>query len=118
MPRPIVDALRAAVGEAGWADNATDILIDAADGLRVTNEVDQLAYLAWAAGRTSHGVRRLLWGLRVGMTEHEAVGVLGWNGTQLSCHLMLTAGPRARFGLLSPTDRRIEPGDPFATAFG
>ena len=41
------------------------------------------------------------------MTEQEAVALLGWNGTPLSCHLMLTAGPRARFGLLSPSDRRI-----------
>jgi hypothetical protein len=31
---------------------------------------------------------------------------------------MLTAGDRARFGLLSPSDRPIEPGDPFTTAFG
>ena len=31
---------------------------------------------------------------------------------------MLTAGPRARLGLLSPGDRPIERGDPFTIAFG
>jgi hypothetical protein len=31
---------------------------------------------------------------------------------------MLTAGPRATYGLLSPSDRRIERGDRFTTAFG
>ena len=31
---------------------------------------------------------------------------------------MLTAGDRARLGLLSPSDRRIERGDPFTTAYG
>jgi hypothetical protein len=31
---------------------------------------------------------------------------------------MLTAGPRATYGLLSPGDRPIERGDPFTTAFG
>ena len=31
---------------------------------------------------------------------------------------MLTAGPRARYGLLSPGDRTIERGDPFTVAFG
>jgi hypothetical protein len=31
---------------------------------------------------------------------------------------MLTAGPRARFGLLSPSDRQIQRSDPFTTAFG
>ena len=105
-------------GPAGLVENATDLLIDAADGLRVINEVDQLAAFEWAACQTSNGVRRLLRGLRPGMSEREAVRLLDWNGTPLSCHLMLTAGPRAAFGLLSPGDRPIERGDPFTTAFG
>ena len=52
------------------------------------------------------------------MRERDAVALLGWDGTPLSCHLMLTAGPRAAFGLLSPGDRPIERGDPFTVAFG
>jgi hypothetical protein len=36
----------------------------------------------------------------------------------LSCHLMLSSGPRASLGLLSPVDRRIERGDRFTVAFG
>jgi hypothetical protein len=52
------------------------------------------------------------------MTEREAAQLLAWNGAPLSCHLMLTAGPRARYGLLSPGDRPIERGDPFTIAFG
>jgi hypothetical protein len=36
----------------------------------------------------------------------------------LSCHLMLTSGPRASFGLLSPGDRRVGRGDRFTVAFG
>ena len=63
-------------------------------------------------------MRRLLFGLRPGMTEREAVRLLDWNGMPLSCHLMLTAGPRASLGLLSPGDRPIERGDPFTSAFG
>ena len=41
-------------------------------------------------------------------------------GTGCRCRatLMLTAGPRARFGLFSPGDRPIERGDPFTVAFG
>ena len=53
-----------------------------------------------------------------GMTEAEAVRLLRWNGMPLSCHLMLTAGPRAALGLLSPADRPIGRGEPFTTAFG
>jgi hypothetical protein len=52
------------------------------------------------------------------MTEQQAVRLLEWNGMPLSCHLMLTAGPRAPSGLLSPSDRVIERGDPLTVAFG
>ena len=117
-PAFLVDELRRATGDGDLVENATDLFIDAADGLRVINEVEQLAAFEWAACQTSHGVRHLLAGLRPGMTEREAVRLLEWNGTPLSCHLMLTAGPRARFGLLSPGDRVIERGDPLTVAFG
>ena len=118
VPAYLVDELRALVAPGGTVENATDILIGAADGMRVINEVEQLAAFEWASCQTSQGVRRLLNGLRPGMTEREAVALLGWNGWPLSCHLMLTAGPRATFGLLSPGDRAIERGDRFTTAFG
>ncbi len=118
VPAFVVDELRRATGPAGLVENATDVFIDPADGLRVVNEPEQLAAFEWAACQTSTGVRNLLAGLRPGMTERECVALLGWNGAPLSCHLMLTAGPRARFGLLSPGDRPIERGDPFTVAFG
>ena len=117
-PAYLVDALRDAVGGGGAVENATGLLIDAADGLRVINEVEQMAAMEWAASHTSAGVLRLVREVRPGMTEREAVALLGWNGWPLSCHLMLTAGPRAAFGLLSPGDRPIQHGDPFTVAFG
>ena len=93
-PSYLIDELRRATGAGGLVENATDILIDAADGLRVGNEVEQLAAFEWAACQTSHGVRNVLEGLQPGMSEREAVRLLEWNGAPLSCHLMLTAGPR------------------------
>jgi hypothetical protein len=117
VPAFIVDELRAICG-AGTVENATDLLIGAGDGLRIINEPEQLALFEYAACQTSQGVRELLFGLEPGMTEQEAVRLLRWNGMPLSCHLMLTSGPRASFGLLSPGDRRIVRGDRFTVAFG
>jgi hypothetical protein len=117
-PSFLVDELRRIVGPGGLVENASDLLIDPADGLRVINDVDQLAMFEWAACQTSGGVRRLLAGLRPGITEREAVRLLDWNGSPLSCHLMLSSGPRASLGLLSPSDRPIERGDRFTVAFG
>ena len=118
LPAYLVDELRAMVGPEGSVENATGLLIDAADGLRVINEVEQLAAFEWASCQTSQGVRRLIDGLEPGMTERDAVALLGWNGWPLSCHLMLTAGERATLGMLSPGDRPMERGDRFTTAFG
>ncbi|HUG48366.1 MAG TPA: aminopeptidase P family N-terminal domain-containing protein [Candidatus Limnocylindria bacterium] len=118
VPAYLVDELRGLVGKGGSVQNATGLFIDPSDGLRVINEVEQLAAFEYAACHTSQGVRRLLFGLQPGMTEQQAVQLLEWNGAPLSCHLMLTAGPRARFGLLSPSDRVIERGDPLTVAFG
>ncbi len=117
-PAFLVDELRATVGPSGSVENATGLLIDAADGLRVINEVEQLAAFEHASCVTSDGVRALLQGLRPGLTEREAVKLLAWDGAPLSCHLMLTAGDRATLGLLSPSDRAIAHGDRFTTAFG
>jgi hypothetical protein len=118
IPAFLVDELRRATGANGVVENATDLFVDAADGLRVINEVDQLAAFEWAACQTSRGVRNVVTELRPGMSERDAARLIEWNGMPLSCHLMLTAGARARFGLLSPGDRPIERGDPFTMAFG
>jgi hypothetical protein len=118
VPSYLADELRALAGPTGAVENATGLLIDAANGLRVINDLDQLATFEHAACRTSNGIRNVLFGLRPGMREREAVRLLEWDGSPLSCHLMLTAGPRASFGLLSPGDRVIEEGDRFTVAFG
>jgi Xaa-Pro aminopeptidase len=118
VPSFLADALRRVVGPGGAVENANDLLIDARDGLRVINELEQLAAMEAAACTTSSGVRAVVRGVRPGLRERDAVGLLGWDGTPLSCHVMLTAGPRATYGLLSPGDRAIERGDPFTVAFG
>jgi len=117
IPAYITDEARR-MTPSGSIENAGHLMIDAADGLRVLNEVEQLTAFEYAACQTSNGVRRLLFALEPGMREDEAVSLLSWNGSPLSCHLMLSSGDRATFGLLSPTDRRIERGDRFTVAFG
>jgi Xaa-Pro aminopeptidase len=118
VPTFLTDALRAAVGPGGRVENAGGLFADPVDGLRVVNELEQLATFEYAACHTSEGIKRLLFGLRPGMTEQEAVALLRWPGAPLSCHLMLSSGPRATLGLSSPSDRTIERGDRFTTAYG
>jgi hypothetical protein len=88
------------------------------DGLRTVNEVDQLAVFEFASTYTSQALRNVIFRLKPGMTEFEAVELMKLNGLPLSAHLMLSSGPRAKLGLPSPQLRMIEQGDPFTMAYG
>jgi hypothetical protein len=98
--------------------NRTDIFMDEGSGLRVINEVEQLARFEFSACFTSQALRNVIFGLQPGMTEFEAVQLMGLTGLPLSCHLMLSAGPRAYMGLPSPSMRKIGRGEPFTMAYG
>jgi hypothetical protein len=118
IPSFIADTLRAIVGSGGSVVNATALLMAASTGLRAINEIDQLAEFEFAACHASEAIKRVLFGLRPGMREFEAVTLMRQIGLPLSAHLMLSAGPRAAYGLLSPSDRAIERGDAFTMALG
>ncbi len=82
VPSFLVDELRRTVGATGVVENATDILIASVDGLKV-NEAEQIAAFEWAACQTSDGVRRVITGLRPGMTERDCARLLA--GTARRC---------------------------------
>jgi hypothetical protein len=117
-PAFIVDTLRRLTGEGGVVVNATQLFMHASTGLRAVNGIDQLAAFEFAACHVSEAVKRVVFGLKPGLREAEAATLMRPIGAPLSCHLMLSAGPRAALGLVSPLDRRIERGDPFTTAYG
>ena len=117
-PAFVVDTLRRLAGEGGAVVNATALFMHASTGLRAVNEIDQLAAFEFAAAHVSEAIKRVLFGLKPGLREAEAVTLMQPNGTPLSCHVMLSAGPRAALGLGSPLDRAIALGDPFTSAYG
>lgn len=117
IPSYIADTLRRVAGR-GNVFNANALLLHPVEGLRAVNDVDQLARFEYAGTFTSQALRNVLFGVHPGMTEHEAVQLMGLNGLPLSCHLMLSAGPRASMGLPSPSSRVIQRGEPFTTAYG
>jgi hypothetical protein len=118
IPAYLVDTLRDLTGSVENVHNANAILMDSSNGLRAINDVHQLACFEFTATYTSQAIRNVVFGLRPGLTEFEAVHLMQLNGLPLSCHLMLSAGPRALMGLPSPSSRKIERRDPFTTALG
>lgn len=117
-PSYLVDAIRQLAGPSGRVVNAASILMHPSQGMRAVNEIEQLAVFEFAACHTSSAVRRVLTGARPGMREFDAARLLAPMGLPLSCHTMLSAGPRAALGLGSPSSRVIQHGDPIAVAYG
>lgn len=118
LPAFLARALEGTVGKRGAVRNATALLIDPADGLRTVNDADQLALFEFAATFTSQGLRNVLAGIEPGMTELQAARLMGMNGLPHSCHPILSAGRRARYGLPSPSLDVVERGDPVTMAYG
>ncbi len=102
----------------GSVANAAQIFMDPSGGLRVVNEAAQLARFEYAATLSSNAIRKLIHGAKPGMTEYEAVQKMELNGYPQSIHINMCAGPRAKYGLPSPSMRKIEHGDPVVVGLG
>lgn len=98
--------------------NAADLLMHPGYGLRGRCSAAEIAALEFAATRSSESVKRLIFGLRPGQREYEAARAYEADGLPLCCHPMVSAGEKARMGLASPSDRRIQRGEPITAAFG
>lgn len=116
-PSYIVDALRTIAGGDGRVVNANALLMHASTGLRAVNEIEQIAQFEFGAVTASEAVKRLIRGIKPGMTEYDAVAEMRLNGLPHSCHTMLSSGRRL-VGLDSPSGKVLEKGDPITSAVG
>ena len=114
-PSYIVDTLRSITSD---VTNATHLFMHQTEGLRATQEPEQLAVMEYASTITSQAVREAIFGVWPGMTEHQVVQLMKLNGLPQNCHTMLSTGERAWIGLPSPSDKVIRRGEAFTTAVG
>jgi hypothetical protein len=113
-PHFLVETLRAF----GTVKNAAMMFMNPVNGLRVINEVDQLAAFEAAATRSSNAIKRVIQSIRPGASEYQALTAMQLDGFPQSIHINFCAGPRAKYGLPSPSARIIEEGDPIVLGIG
>jgi Xaa-Pro aminopeptidase len=114
LPAYLVDTLRAL---AGWEDvvNATAILMAPDAGLRTFCSAAEIAYFEYTNILASEGMKRMLFGVREGMTDHNLARLAQFNGEPLGCHMTLVTGDTRDCGLSSPVGAVVRRGDPLAT---
>jgi hypothetical protein len=116
-PSYIVDTLRQLVGADGRVVNANVLLMHSVTGLRAVNEIAQIAQFEFGAIACSEAIKRLIRGVKPGITGFDAVRNMQLGVLPHSCHTMFSSGEPI-VGLNSPTGRKLELGDPMTTAVG
>ena len=110
LPAYITDTLRELAAPEDVV-NATDILMHPDSGLRTFCSPAEIAYFEYASILASEGMRRIIFCLRDGMSDHEAAQCAAYNGEPLSCHMTFATGQNRHGGLASPVGARIRHGD-------
>ncbi len=111
-------AIARAAGGMGAIRDATGVLMDPATGLRGVNDADQIAAFEWGAARASRAVYRIVHGVRLGMSVHDAAALMDYQGEPLTCRMMLSSSKGAIIGLRSPSGDMIEEGAAITAAVG
>lgn len=108
LPSVLADLLR----RRGRVENAGDLFMHPGHGLRCTVDAAEVARLEFAGAHAARAARRLLAGLREGMTDLEAMEGARLPGLPLSCHATFATGARAFQGMSSPTGEILRRGSP------
>jgi hypothetical protein len=99
--------------------NATGLFVAPGSGLRLDNEVEQIAYFEFVGGHGSSAVRRLIEGVRPGMTELEASTLMAPMMLPFNYHPTMLGGvERTGYGVASPGGRELVLGDPVCAGLG
>jgi hypothetical protein len=110
LPAYLADTLRELAAPENVV-NATDILMDPDHGLRTFCSPAEIASFEYTSTLASEGMRRIIFGLRDGMSDYEAVRLAGYNGEPLSCHMTFATEQNRHGGLASPAGACIRRGD-------
>ena len=113
IPAYLADTLRTLAGREGVV-NSTDLLVHPGYGLRTFCSPSEIAYFEYTAVQASEAVKRMIFGMREGMTDHAVVEQGRLCGEPLGCHVTLATGRNALLGLSSPTGQVIERGKPLS----
>jgi len=112
LPAYLVDTLRELAGREN-VTNATAILMNPDTGLRTFCSPAEIAYFEYTNVLASEGMKRMLFGMREGMTDHELAQRAGYCGVPLGCHMTLATGDLP--GLSGPVGATLRRGMPLST---
>jgi Xaa-Pro aminopeptidase len=94
--------------------NTTDIFMHPGHGLRARCTAGEIAYFEYSNCQAAASVRRMIFALQEGVTDHAVIESGRLNGDPLSCHITFGTGRNASHGLCGPSGELIRRGQPLA----
>ena len=110
LPSYLVDTLRELAGRDNVV-NSTDLLMHPGYGLRSFCSPSDIAYFEYTSVQASESIKRMIFGMREGMTDHAVVALGGTCGEPLGCHTTFGTGRTANLGLSGPRGEKIKRGN-------
>ena len=114
VPSYIADTLRD-LASRDHVYNVTDIFMHPGHGLRTSCSPSDIAYFEYSNVLASESLKRMIFGLREGMTDFDLVELARLNGEPLGCHPTCCTGRSAPLGVASPSGEIIRRGQPLST---
>lgn len=109
IPAFLADPLRRL---AARVENATDLMMHPGHGLRARVDAAEIARLEFANHMAAAAMKRMIFALRDGMTDFQAVEAARIGGLPLGCHGTFAMGDAP--GLCGPSGRHLMLGQPVA----
>ncbi len=97
---------------AARVENATDLMMHPAHGLRSRVDAAEIARLEFANHMAAAALKRMVFAFREGMTDFQAFEAARVGGLPLGCHPTFTMGNAP--GLCGPSGKRLRLGQPIA----
>ena len=113
IPSYVADTLRELAGHDN-VTNVTDIFMHPGHGLRARCTPGEIAHFEYSNGQAAEAVKRMIFALQEGMTDHSVIEFSRLNGDPLSCHVTFGTGRNSTYGLCGPSGELIRRGQPLA----
>jgi Xaa-Pro aminopeptidase len=111
IPAFLADPLRRI---AGRVENATDLMMHPAYGLRARVDAAEVARLEFANHMAAAALRRMVFAFRDGQSDFAAFEAARAGGLPYGCHPTFAVGGRAAQGLSGPTGQHLTLGSPIS----
>ncbi|MGX7031596.1 M24 family metallopeptidase [Vagococcus zengguangii] len=113
IPMMIVEAIMEMVDKEKLV-NATGMMIDPVDGVRTTNNANEIVHYEYGASLASDNLLRAMDALAIGVSEQEVGHLLQSNGQYPTIVTIAAFGERFEKANLYPTHRQLKEGDKVA----